>query len=667
MCGIAGMFSWGAMPAPPTRQQLIRMIGTIRHRGPDGYGLYRDHACGLAHARLSVVDLASGDQPMTSADGTITVVFNGEIYNFVELRDELTRAGHHFRTRSDTEVILHAYRRWGKDCIRRFNGQWAFVLRDLGAHEVMLCRDRVGVRPLYYALRRDGITFGSEIKAVLADDSVPRSLKPEALIDSLTYWSPLSPETCFAGVNEVPPGSFMVIDCCGKAHLTQYWGPPFPQEDLGLRDRTLHGTAEELGTLLDDAIRLRMTRADVPVGCYLSGGMDSSFIAALARTHASSTLHTFSVRFADPQFDETRYQRMMVDRLECTHHDITVSTHDIARVFPSVVLHAEQPLVRTAPAPLFLLSRLVRDCGLKTVLTGEGADEFLAGYDIFREAKIRAFWSRDPESRMRPALFERIYPYLARSPQQARALALAFWKIRMTETDDPFYSHERRWSTSGTLHRFLARDLREGCRSEAVPPTLPSGFASFDPLNKAQYLEISTFFSQYILSAQGDRMLMAHGVEGRFPFLDARVMEYCCRIPPGLLLPGLREKAVLKTLAKRAVPPAIISRPKQPYRAPDALCFVGPAAPDWIAEVLAPETLVATGLFEPQMVTNLQKKLEASIRKNGPHVAPSNTDNMAMVSIISAQLLHLNMISRVPSDCEETAAGWRLTVDMTIE
>ena len=667
MCGIAGTFAWGDTPSPPSRDLLVRMIGTLRHRGPDGYGLYRDHACGLAHARLSIVDLAAGDQPMVTEDGTLTIVFNGEIYNFVELREELAKAGYHFRTRSDTEVILHAYRRWGKDCFKRFNGQWALALRDLNAGELLLCRDRVGVRPLYYVRRSLGISFASEIKAIFADTSVPREIRPRALGEALTYWSPLTPGTFFAGIDEVPPGSFMLMFRDGAVKNVRYWEPPFADAAHGTDSRTLSRTAEELGSLLQDAVRLRMIRADVPVASYLSGGLDSSVIATYARDHAASTFHTFSVRFSDPQFDETRYQRMMVERLGCTHHDILITAPDIARVFPEVVTHAEQPVLRTAPAPLFLLSKLVRDHGIKTVLTGEGADEFLAGYDIFREAKIRAFWSRDPGSRMRPALFDRIYPYLQRSPQRVRALALAFWKIRMDETSDPFYSHERRWSTSGTLQRFLTPDIRDSMSSGAPPVRLPGGFDSFDPLNKAQYLEIATFFSQYLLSAQGDRMLMAHSVEGRFPFLDHRVMEYCCRIPSAQLLPGLKEKAVLKEMGKPFLPEPILKRPKQPYRAPDALCFVGPDAPDWVAEVLAPDTLVASGLFDPQMVASLKDKLTASVLRIGQNATPSNADNMAMVGILSAQLLHLNFIGRSAVADSDPVAGWRLAVDVTTQ
>lgn len=667
MCGIAGTFAWGEQPAPPSRDLLVRMISTLRHRGPDAYGLFRDDACGLAHARLSIVDLASGDQPMRTDDGMLTVVFNGEIYNYVELREELATHGHRFRTRSDTEVILHAYRQWGNGCFHRFNGQWALALRDRSTGELLLGRDRVGVRPLYYHRRQTEILFASEIKAVFADPSVARNVRPQALVETFTYWSPLSPGSFFEGIEEVPPGSFMKIDRNGRMSTTRYWDFPFPEATGAMDSRTLKHTAKELGALLQDAVRLRMVRADVTVGSYLSGGLDSSIIASLARDHAGSVFETFSVRFDDPQFDETRYQRMMVERLGCTHHDILVTAKDIASIFPSVVYHAEQPILRTAPAPLYLLSKLVREHGIKTVLTGEGADEFLAGYDIFREAKIRAFWSRDPGSHMRPALFDRIYPYLARSPQRVRSMALEFWKIGMQNTNDPFYSHERRWNTAATLQRFLTADIRDAGGAVAAPITLPEAFAKFDPLNRAQYTEMAIFFPQYLLSAQGDRMLMANGVEGRFPFLDNRVMEYCCRIPAVQLLPGLNEKAVLKEIGRDIVPEVILRRPKQPYRAPDALCFVGPDAPAWVSEVLAPETLVSSGLFIPEMVSGLASKLEASFRQNGPNATPSNADNMAMVGILSAQLLRNNYISRTVGADERAVPEWRLMVDVNTQ
>ena len=659
MCGIAGTFAWGGPPAPPARDLLVRMIGTLRHRGPDAYGLYRDDACGFAHARLSIVDLSSGDQPMSTPDGRLTVIFNGEIYNFVELREELEKHGHRFRTRSDTEAILHAYRQWGKDCFRHFNGQWAIALRDRDAGELLLCRDRVGVRPLYFTRQHHRLLFASEIKALFADPSVPRAIRPGALTETFTYWSSLSPGTFFEGIEEVPPGSFMLIGRDGTQRTARYWDYPFPETSGTTDSRTLKRTAEEFGALLQDAVRLRMVRADVPVGSYLSGGLDSSVIASLARDHAAGTFHTFSVRFEDPQFDETQYQRMMVERLGCDHHDVLITTGDIARIFPDVVYHAEQPVLRTAPAPLYLLSKLVREHGIKTVLTGEGADEFLAGYDIFREAKIRAFWSRDPHSPMRPHLFDRIYPYLARSPQQVRSLALAFWKIGMENTADPYYSHERRWSTTATLQRFLTGDIKSAAVSTTPPIALPASFARFDPLNRAQYVEMAIFFSQYLLSAQGDRMLMANGVEGRFPFLDDRVMEYCCRIPAVQLLPGLNEKTVLKTVGKAIVPAPILKRPKQPYRAPDALSFVGQDAPAWVSEVLAPETLVSSGFFAPDMVHSLHTKLTTAFRQNGPNFAPSNADNMALVGIISAQLLYSTFISKPVASDASAVNGWR--------
>lgn len=664
MCGIAGMFSWGDVPRPPSRDLLVRMIGTLRHRGPDGYGLYRDSACGFAHARLSIVDLISGDQPMSTEDGMLTVAFNGEIFNFVELREELEGLGHRFRTRSDTEVLLNAYRQWGKECFVRFNGQWALALRDLRNRELVLCRDRVGVRPLYVTRRPDMILFASEIKAIFADPSIHRAVRPGALLETFTYWSPLAPHTFFDGIDQVPPGSFMQVDHRGTTKTIRYWDIPFCEPSTCADNRTLKRSAEELGALLQDAVRLRMIRADVPVGSYLSGGLDSSVIASYAREHAASTFHTFSVRFTDPQFDESKYQQMMVEKLGCSHHGITISAHDIASVFPAAMYHAEQPVLRTAPAPLYLLSQLVREHGIKTVLTGEGADEFLAGYDIFRESKIRAFWSREPGSSRRPVLFDRIYPYLLRSPRQVRALALAFWKIGMENTDDPYYSHERRWSTTSTLQRFISKDIRGSAIGGEPAVPLPEGFSSFDPLNRAQYLEMVTFFSDYLLSAQGDRMLMANGVEGRFPFLDHRVMEYCCRIPSVQLLPGLKDKAVLKEIGRPILPAPIVVRPKQPYRAPDALCFAGPDAPEWVSEVLAPETLVSSGLFVPDMVHNLRNKLNSFIVNSGPNATPSNADNMAMAGVVSAQLLHEKFVVQPITSGALAVKGWRLMTDV---
>ncbi len=388
-------------------------------------------------------------------------------------------------------------------------------------------------------------------------------------------------------------------------------------------------------------------RADVPVGSYLSGGLDSSLVAALGRGAKGDRFSTFSLRFEDPEYDETSYQRLMARHLGSDHHEVVVSRRDIAEVFPDVVEHAERPILRTAPAPLFLLSRLVRQAGIKVVLTGEGADELFAGYDLFREAKVRRFWARQPESTCRPLLLERLYPYLERSPVAQRAMARQFFGRGLEAWQSPGFGHAPRWDGTAALQRLFCRDLHDRIGGRNVVgellARLPGDFGRWSPLAQDQYLEVRTLLSGYLLSSQGDRMLMANSVEGRFPFLDLDLARLADSLPPHYKLRGLDEKHVLKRVARTAVPPEILARKKQPYRAPDAASFVTPDAPAWVAEALSEKRVREAGVFDPRAVDLLFRKCRAA---EGRPLA--NADNMALVGILSTQVLHERMVCARP-------------------
>jgi asparagine synthase (glutamine-hydrolysing) len=419
------------------------------------------------------------------------------------------------------------------------------------------------------------------------------------------------------------------------------WRPAYPDRSSTF-PLTLEGAARELRERLLKATELRIVRADVPVGSYLSGGIDSSLTAWMGRQAKQGDFRTYAIRFADAEFDETPYQRAMAATLESTHEELVVTRGDIARVFPAVIRHTERPVLRTAAAPLFLLSGLVHDSGIKAVLTGEGADEMFGGYDIFREAKIREFWSHQPASTARPRLFDRLYPYLARSPQQARGMALEFWKKGLETAGQPGFSHQPRWSTTAMLKKFFAPQVRDAVADRPAPnvlDSLPPEFARWESLAQAQYLEVVTLLSGYLLSSQGDRMLMAHSVEGRFPFLDAEVMAFANSLPEGYKLAGLTEKAILKRVAADVLPEIIVRRQKQPYRAPDAISFVEPGAPAYVEEVFSESGLRATGLFEPRMVRGLYAKCRERAAEHHGDAVFSNTDNMALVGILSTELL----------------------------
>lgn len=652
MCGIAGILALNAMAKPPSREALLRMAGAVAHRGPDERGLYRDRRAGLAHTRLSVVDLQHGQQPLADADGLTWIVFNGEIFNYLELRDRLIALGHRFHTRCDTEVVLHAYQEWGQAAFERLNGQWALAIWNSVSGRLVLSRDRYGICPLHFCEHGGRLFFASEVKAIFAAEAdIPRAFDPVGLDQTFTLWAAVAPQHVFQGIREVRPGHVRVYEK-GVAHEQAFWQPRFPtigdQGEDGFSG-SLDDATEQVKAALEGATALRMVQADVPVGCYLSGGLDSSLVAGLGSRFADGRFQTFSLRFADAEYDETYFQRLVAARTKSEHHEIVVSRSDIAAVFPEVIHHIERPILRTAPAPLFLLSRMVRDHGVKVVLTGEGADEMFAGYDLFREGKVRRFWGRQPASTRRARLLERLYPYLSRSPVHQQALARQFFGRNIAFHDAPGFAHDTRWRTTSAIKRLFCLDMSAALeRRDAVAEllsTLPAEFSGWTPLAQDQYLEVQTLMSGYLLSSQGDRMLMAHSVEGRFPFLDDNLVALANKLPDAYKLRGLDEKHVLKRVAAPILPPEVVARKKQPYRAPNALSFFAGEAPSYICDALSDTALRAAGVFDPQSVTCLVRKCQA---KTGDGDM-SNSDNMALVGVLSTQLLHQQFVAARPA------------------
>lgn len=640
MCGIAGIYDH-ADPAG-LRDLLLTMAGELAHRGPDGVGLYLDGSFGMVNTRLSIIDLAGGDQPLSNEDGRYWVMQNGEIYNYPELMSELEGLGHRFRTRSDTEVIVHAFEEWGEGCLNRLNGEFALAVYDRHTKRLFLARDRFGIRPLFVAEFGGEYVFASEAKALLRHPRSRRELDPFALVETFTIWAVQPDRSAFPGIRELPAGHFVWVGPKGPEAPVRWWDIGFgPRE--GVRQGSVDELKEELLSLLDDATRIRL-RADVPVGVYLSGGLDSSATTALARRHSRGPLEAFSVTFEDPRFDEAPFQQRMAAELGVNLRTVRVSDADVAAVFPEVILHAEKPMLRTAPGPLLLLSRFVRTSGFKVVLTGEGSDELLGGYNIFQEAMVRRFWARQPGSRLRPRLLGKLYPYLSRDLQQGGGFMAEFFKAGMLELNDPLYSHRPRFRTTARNLRFLAPDtlattITVGDPEARVVARLPEGFQRMGPLGQAQYLEISTFLTGFLLHSQGDRMLMANSVEGRFPFLDVNVAEFAAALPERLRLRDLQEKYLLRKSLANVLPDDINKRPKRPYRAPILRAFFGPGAPDYVRDLLAPERVAASGLFKTAHVVKLAEKA-----RRYADVGFSESDEMGLVGVLSTMLLHEQLV-----------------------
>lgn len=641
MCGICGIMNMDEGPLPDL-DILMRMMGRLKHRGPDSCGYYRDHQVALGHTRLAIIDLETGAQPLSNEDGSIWITFNGEIFNYVELASELRLKGHSFKTKSDTEVIVHAYEEWGTACFERFNGQWGLALWDRNKRHIILSRDRFGIRPLYYTQYNHTLLFASEIKSLFAYKGTAREFDPSGLSEVFTFWSPIAPRTIFKGIRELKPGYFAVVSNKGFSSKP-YWAIQFPAAD-----HDDPSTEDENAALLRDhlihASRLRFTRSDVPVGAYLSGGIDSSITSAIVTKYTDSPLKTFSIRFTDPEFDEGPFQKEMVRRLGAEHRDVQVSHQDIGTAFPQVIWHTERPILRTAPVPLYLLSKLVRESGYKVVVTGEGADEVLAGYDIFREAKVRQFLSRNPSSKKRAQIVLRLYPWMTRSPGQAPAFARAFFG-KSLDPSDPGLSHRPRWDTTAAIKLMLDPDLQQEMKKINVEDELLASFPppsqKWDALCKAQWLEMVSLLSGYILSAQGDRMLMANSVEGRFPFLDCELADFANQLPSRHKLMALDEKHILKIAFKDIIPDAILKRPKKPYRAPDAASFFNGKGLDWVDTLTNKANLKKAGVFASKPTLGLINKC-----RKVKGIGMSNTDNMRITAILSTLLVHHHYIKQ---------------------
>ncbi|MCG3211523.1 MAG: Asparagine synthetase [glutamine-hydrolyzing] 1 [Anaerolineae bacterium] len=631
MCGITGIVNLNST-SPILEANLRQMLAMIRHRGPDQFGIYHDEQAGLGSARLSIIDLAGGQQPICNEDGSLWIVFNGEIFNYIELRSMLEARGHRFTTHTDTEVILHLIESFGPDGLHQLNGQFAIAIWDAAARSLFLARDRMGIRPLFYTEAGGALIFGSEIKAILADPRVRAEIDPVALDQIFTYWSTLSPRTIFKGIASLPPGHYLLARR-GRVAVEPYWQPAYPTESAPARSEADY--LDEFRHLLTDATHIRL-RADVPVGAYLSGGLDSAIIGAMIRRYTGARLDTFSIAFDDPTFDESAYQQTMARHLGTSHQVVQAANADIGRIFPGVVWHTETPIVRTAPAPMFMLSQLVQQHGYKVVLTGEGADELLAGYNIFKEAKIRRFWAVDPNSVLRPQLLRRLYPFMTDVTSRSYDYLTAFFKDGMANIDAPDYSHAIRWRNMQRTKRFFSPEVRQA--ADPGGPAYPPNFDRWQPLHRAQYLETTIFLAQYLLSSQGDRMGMAHSIEGRFPFLDYRLVEFCHNLPPHFKLRGLTDKYLLRKLGRELLPAEIWQRPKRPYQAPMRHSFFNSTPPDYLLDLLSAEQVAAAGLFKPAAVGQLVNKIQQGIRT-------CHTDDMALVGIISSQLLHRQFVA----------------------
>jgi asparagine synthase (glutamine-hydrolysing) len=634
MCGIVGCFGFYT-DKNKQKKDIKSMASTLMHRGPDGWGIYLSPHMALGHTRLSIIDIAGGHQPMIS--GKYVIAYNGEIYNYIELRQELISKGAHFNSNSDTEVILKAFEVFGKDALPMFNGQFAFLLWDKKEKTLIIARDRYGIRPLYILQHNDTYYFASEMKAFDTIKNYRREFNIQNLYEHALLWNTINDKTVYKNIRSLPGGTFEIYKQGQTPNNIRFYEIG---ESQGDSPRDINSAKEEFTDLLDDSVRLRL-RSDVPVGTYLSGGIDSSVTTYLTAKHNKEKFKTFSVSFADADFDESFFQKEMVQRINSEHYDVNVDYEQINNNFIDAVYHFERPVFRTAPVPLYLLSDKVNQQNIKVVLTGEGADEILFGYDTFKELKLLQFWARQPDSNWRPLLIKKLYPHLMHYKDTRQfGLMRMFYEGFLDTFDNELVGLNIRAHNNKILSSFFNEDYNLSLDRESlltdIKKILPDNFWSWSLLQRNQFLEFKTLLSGYLLSAQGDRMSMAHSVEGRYPFLDHRLVERLFYFEDRYKLRGFSQKYVLGKAFDNIIPSSIINRPKLPYMAPDLKSFFCDGAlTEQAAYFLSDSALVESGLFNNKRLGRLIRKFENQIPADIGY-----RDNMTITYILSCQMAY---------------------------
>ncbi|OSC42266.1 asparagine synthase (glutamine-hydrolyzing) [Mycobacterium decipiens] len=603
MCGLAGFISSSLDPGA-TAGVLTSMLSNISHRGPDEAGYYLDDGIAMGTVRLAIVDLADGAQPMSDPSQRYWICFNGEIYNHIELRAELERLGRPFCTNhSDTEVVLQAWIQWGTDCFARFNGAFAVAIRDAVTGDLVLARDRYGKRPLFYADGGGDFLFASEMKAFRAFPGFRFELDPRELATIYATWTPLPDRTPFRGIRQVPMGCVLTLRTGGRS-LRAYAELTFDVPGFeGTESEAIDFVRETLRT----SVKMRL-RADVEVGVYLSGGLDSSVVSWLATQLCTHQVRTFSVAFQDKAFDESESQQLVAKHLRTLHSTVPITSSDITDNFPAAVYHAEVPAFRTSFVPMFLLSRHVRDAGVKTILSGEGSDEAFLGYSLFRDTMLRDRWN-DLSDDERRTTIATLHPELEHFGPAHQAHLYSFYQQFSTERLPGLFSHEIRYQNGQFATRLLA-ERRDPFADLLDLVDRTGGYADMSAVHKAQWLEYKTLLSGFLLSTQGERVALAHGVENRCPFLDPAVVRAAVSV-------NLRyddghiEKAILKKAFRAELPEWTTTRPKQPYRSPGSVAFID-TRPDYLELLLSDRELAKIGCVDRKFARRLVDKIMSS-------------------------------------------------------
>ena len=582
------------------------MRDVLMHRGPDAAGIFVDTRIGLGHRRLSIVDVASGQQPMTNEDGTLQIIYNGEIYNHADFRNSLEASGHVYNTHCDTETILHLYEEHGSGCVEHLRGMFAFAIWDQRKRELFIARDRLGVKPLYYAHTSDGsLYFGSEIKALFETGAIRAEMNYHALPDYLANHSPSGEETLFRGIKRLLPGHTLLWRE-GKIEINRYWNVSFQRD--GSEQRSDADYVAEWRELFRESVRLRLM-ADVPLGMFLSGGIDSSAIAAVMSGMVAEPIKTFSVAFAEREANELEYARLVARAFKTNHREVVVSPEEFFAALPKLVWHEDEPLAHPSSVALYFVSQLASQ-HVKVVLTGEGSDELLAGYGRYRKTILNvqagARYQQLAPPALRNAIRKKIeaLPFSSPLRQKLQRTFLALSPDLESIYFDNFAVFPR-----AMQHDLLTREARERLGASADPySVMRSVLAETDAtslLDQLLYADIKTYLHELLMKQ--DQMSMAASIESRVPFLDHKLVEFSAALPERMKLRGATTKYVLRESMKGLLPEAILSRPKMGFPVPVGAWFRG-AFRNVVDEYVLSERSMGRGIFEPSFVRSLVKR-----------------------------------------------------------
>jgi asparagine synthase (glutamine-hydrolysing) len=607
MCGICGIYEYKAHK-PVNRQLLVDMLQVLHHRGPDDAGVFFDRDLAMGMRRLSIIDLEGGKQPIGNEDGSVVTVFNGEIYNFQALREELENRGHRLATSSDTEVLVHLYEDFGEECVQHLRGMFGFAVWDSRKRRLLLARDRLGIKPLYYTQAGGRLIFGSEIKAILQHPSVQVLLNREALNNFLSLKYVPAPQTMFEGIHALPPGCLLACDENG-VKVRRYWDLSFSNHGNGNIPEEAY--AEQLEALLRECVKLHLI-SDVPFGAFLSGGLDSSTIVALMSQFLNEPVKTYSVGFEGrgEAFSELGYARAVADKFETDHHEVLIRPADLTRLAEKVIWHLDQPLAEHATLANYMVAELAaRD--VKMVLTGEGGDELFAGYARYSGERLSPLFQRIPKAAKSLAL--------AASSHLAglRRQKLALYALSQTEEVTRFVNWFPLFN-SEMKQAVLSEELKESLSGYDADYVFGQHLACTDarePLNRMLYVDTKLWLPDLLL-ARGDKMSMAVSLEARVPLLDHKLVEFAAALPPNLKVKGLARKYLLKKVSSRWLPPEIIHRKKQGFPMPSSL-WLRDEARTFVRDVLSPAVVRRRGLFNPLFVEKLIQEHESGFADHG--------------------------------------------------